>query len=550
MRKYLSKYFALTRVLLAETGSMYDIRFGQKGGKWTGPVLWAVVALCLTPLLLVFYVMFQSIFVIFAPSGQLPYITSLMLNMASVVVFLFASFSAPALFYFSRDVEYLLPIPLTPVQIIAAKFTVALLFEYLISLFVMGPMYAAYASHLPIAALTVNAVLVFLTLPIAPLAYSTAIVMLLMPLSSFGRNRDLYNMLVSLLAVAFGLGISLFSQRLNTITAEQATQLIENNQFTANALRTLFPANIYAGHAVAGGDFGALVLSLLITAVTLILFFLLARAVYFKGVVGLSESTVSAKKMTRGDIARNAQGLSVFRSCLQKEIRLLFRSPVALMNCVLMVFLLPLMLAVPTFMNMTEEALTYFVIDFQDPTTIAGIFTGASAVGFLLSSMNMVTSTSISREGRNYFVMKYLPVSYKTILRAKAASGLLVGLGGLATLLVVLEVLFKAPPLILIGVFVLALPGCVSMNFLGLLIDLLKPNLTWDNEQRAVKQNINVLFLMLAGFVLTAVVAVAGLFFLETPLVAFIVLVLLTGAMAAAAYHFVLNIGEELLSKL
>ncbi|HOL16150.1 MAG TPA: hypothetical protein PLZ49_08160, partial [Bacillota bacterium] len=44
----------------------------------------------------------------------------------------------------------------------------------------------------------------------------------------------------------------------------------------------------------------------------------------------------------------------------------------------------------------------------------------------------------------------------------------------------------------------------------SLLIDLLRPYLTWDNPQKAIKQNLNVVFGMVAGGALYYLIYLAG----------------------------------------
>lgn len=54
--------------------------------------------------------------------------------------------------------------------------------------------------------------------------------------------------------------------------------------------------------------------------------------------------------------------------------------------------------------------------------------------------------------------------------------------------------------------------GSIPIILAGMLIDIEKPLLNWTNPQRAVKQNMNVLFGMLAGLLITA--GLGGLTFL------------------------------------
>ncbi len=57
----------------------------------------------------------------------------------------------------------------------------------------------------------------------------------------------------------------------------------------------------------------------------------------------------------------------------------------------------------------------------------------------------------------------------------------------------------------------LSFPGIT----VGLLIDLLRPYLTWDNPQKAIKQNINVLLGMVAGGGILYLIYLAARFVLD-----------------------------------
>jgi ABC-2 type transport system permease protein len=141
--------------------------------------------------------------------------------------------------------------------------------------------------------------------------------------------------------------------------------------------------------------------------------------------------------------------------------------------------------------------------------------------------------------------MKYIPVPYRVQLNAKAASGLVVSLAGTVLFAAVLQILFAAPVYVFLGALMLMLPGGVFINYMGLFIDVVNPKLTWDNEQRAIKQNINAMALMFSGMLFSAAVGVLSGLFLTAPLIAFLVLFVLLSVLAAGASQFVLTVGEE-----
>ncbi|MCL2709113.1 MAG: hypothetical protein FWF03_08370, partial [Defluviitaleaceae bacterium] len=431
------KTLSLASALLKNAGSPFDVRFGKKKGRIAQASIYLLLLLGLLPILAGLFIVYREMYGLFAPTGDLAYATGTMLNLLCVVIFIFTLFSAPSIYYLSKDVGFLLPLPIRPAQIIGAKFIVSLVYEYVFALFLLAPMYAAYVVKMPAPALTINMALAFAALPVAPMVYATVIVMLLMRLSGFGKNRDAYNMVVGVAAICFGLAVTMYSSNLNLITTEQVVSMVDGNRGALGALKSIFPGSVYAGRAIADADFLAQAADLLISALTAAAFIMLAQLIYFKGVVGVSESNAPQGRMTREGIMRGAYERKILPSYFMKEILTLVRSPVAFLNCVLIVFILPPLTAAPMLMNMGGAGADLgfnLSIDFSDPRVFAVAMSVAAAAGLLMSSVAMAAPTSISREGSNYIFMKYIPVPYAAQIEAKALCGAAIGVLGSAFL--------------------------------------------------------------------------------------------------------------------
>jgi hypothetical protein len=124
----------------------------------------------------------------------------------------------------------------------------------------------------------------------------------------------------------------------------------------------------------------------------------------------------------------------------------------------------------------------------------------------------------IEREGQQLFVKKYLPVSYRQQLNAKILSGFILGFVSVLIMFLFAVFMFKLP--LWLGLLILSaawLPVLYT-SLTGLLIDIYNPKLDWDSEQKAVKQNINVLYNMLAGIIPGALTVIAFSFSPGLPL--------------------------------
>jgi len=554
----MGKFWSLTRIFMKTAiGSSMALKIGGKERKWAGIALWVIIGISLAPILALVYWVMADIFLLFDMAGQLPLGVGFILNIGSLLIFIFSLLAAPALFYFAKDVEYVLPLPLKPELIIGAKFAIALAFEYILSLALLATMFVALWGYLPAGVLTFNTVITFLTLPILPLVYSTVLVMLLMRVTRLGRNPDRYTLFVGVLAIVLAVGFSMYAGQAFQVDADALLESLMGNPVAMTTLNTVFISNGFAARAfgaevVFGGALHNQIISLAIVVAAIIVFFLLAKVLYFAGVIGLSESGAPTKKMTLEDIANNTRSQGQFFAYLVKELRLLFRSPTAFINSVLSAFIMPIIVAVSLvpLMRTGEFAELVDMINFGDPRTAALVLAWMCALGFFVGGMVLVTATTISREGKNLFIMKYLPIPYSTQLNAKAASGLVILVPAMLFMLIPLQVLFQAPAWLFVCGLLITLPGAVFVNYLGLYIDLLKPKLNWDNEQAAVKQNLNAFLVMLASWLIAIGVGVLGWFVFRAPIVTFLGLFGGSGLLAFGGYYLATNVGKGLLEKL
>ena len=554
------KFWSLTIIFFKTAiGSSMSLKIGGKESKWAGIALWVIIAISLAPMLWLVYNMMSGIFAVFThPNiGELSLGVGFILNIGALMVFVFSLLAAPALFYFAKDVEYVLPLPLKPAQIIGAKFTMALAFEYILALALMATMFVALRGYLPDGMLTFNTIATFLALPILPMVYSTVLVMLIMRVTRFGRNPDKYAMFVGILAIVVALGFSMFAGQAFMVDGEALVEALNGAPMVMTTLNTVFVSNWFASQAFEiGASFGTVFINQLINvaiaAAAIIVFFFLAKILYFAGIIGISESGAPSKKMTLEDISKNTKSQGQFSSYLSKEFKLLLRSPVAFINGVLGAFIMPIVLIIALIPLMRTDDLGGLMemVNFSDPRTVAAILAVMCAVGFIIGGMVSITCTSISREGKNLFIMKYLPISYTTQLNAKAASGFVILLPALLFMIIPMQILFQAPAWIFICGLLLALPGAIFINYIGLYIDLLRPKLTWDNENAAVKQNLNAFLLLIVSWSLAFVIIIIGIFLLNSPWVALFGLLGGTGLLAYGAYYLAIVKGPKLLERL
>lgn len=505
MRKYLS----LTRVLLKNSmGMMSD----GKSKKALNVFIYGVLAVCMIPLGFTLYMMFNTAMAQLQPLQQEGAVLALGFHISSLVTFLFSIFLIPSIFYFSKDSETLLALPLPPQTILSAKFSVCLVYEYAFTLIVCVPLYIAYANNAAIGIpYILLALVIFITLPIYPLVLSSIITMLLMRFVPFFKNRDRFNMIAGILSIILAFGFS-FAMNSGTIAEDPnalISMLTQGNNSMISLFSKIFPAIPFAAEALISSDALQLVYYILITCAALAVLVILGKWLYFKGAIGFSETRSSRKELSAKDFARVSRHSKV-RTYLIKELRLLIRTPVYAINCIGMCILMPIMLLV-IFITADADVLLQQLPDitlYLDGMLPYAVLAGMAS-GFLFSNLNMISSTAISREGTNISFMKYIPMSLKQQLQAKVLSGILMSV--ISMLLTMVCVYFLLPIFPLTWYFAAAAASLITIvlgNYASLALDILHPKLVWEQEAAAVKQNMSGIVSMLAGMAMTVVTCV------------------------------------------
>ncbi|EHJ7846367.1 hypothetical protein KB151_003503 [[Clostridium] innocuum] len=505
MRKYLS----LTRVLLKNSmGMMSD----GKSKKALNVFIYGVLAVCMIPLGFTLYMMFNTAMAQLQPLQQEGTVLALGFHISSLVTFLFSIFLIPSIFYFSKDSETLLALPLPPQTILSAKFSVCLVYEYAFTLIVCVPLYIAYANNAAIGIpYILLALVIFITLPIYPLVLSSIITMLLMRFVPFFKNRDRFNMIAGILSIILAFGFS-FAMNSGTIAEDPnalISMLTQGNNSMISLFSKIFPAIPFAAEALISSDALQLVYYILITCAALAVLVILGKWLYFKGAIGFSETKSSRKELSAKDFARVSRHSKV-RTYLIKELRLLIRTPVYAINCIGMCILMPIMLLV-IFITADADVLLQQLPDitpYLDGMLPYAVLAGMAS-GFLFSNLNMISSTAISREGTNISFMKYIPMSLKQQLQAKVLSGILMSV--ISMLLTMVCVYFLLPIFPLTWYFAAAAASLITIvlgNYASLALDILHPKLVWEQEAAAVKQNMSGIVSMLAGMAMTVVTCV------------------------------------------
>lgn len=552
----MSKFLVLTKVLL-KNGSD-SLTFGGNKKKLTKTAaMWLLLIVAFAPTVFMFTRLISSLYDSLVMIGQEGMVLALGIAGVSFMVFFFGIFYAISTFYFSKDIENLLPLPLRPSQILGAKFTVSLIYEYLTELLFLLPILIMYGIKSSSGIIYyLYGIIIFFTLPAVPLAIATLIDMVVFRFTNIGKNKDKFRIIGGMIALLLGLGISMVSSRIGNVSMDQKKMVelaTSGNNSLVKITSRIFPGSIFASNAMVRSNSLVGLLNLLVFIgcfiLVILLFITISEKLYFKGVIGVSEVSSKKKKMNDEEFAKVTQRNSSLKSLTMKEIKILIRTPVYFINCVIMNFLWPLFLIISVILQPKSSggmSQLSAMLSGKSPYVLMGIF----GLSLFIAPTNAITSTSISREGENIYVCKYIPVSFKTQLMAKVLSGLIFSLIGSLLIVIIGDIFIKMPVYVLLMVLILVFLGVSFSCLAGMLIDLNFPKLHWDNEQKAVKQNFNSLLCMLICFILAGVSIFAAAIFHLNTLLTFAMLGGITLVFDIILYNVLCTSGVETFKKI
>lgn len=552
----MSKFIALTRVLLkngTQSGS------GKKSKKQIkGIFIGLILIVALTPMAIGFGKFISAAYDALYVIRQEAVILGFGLAVVSVVIFFFGIFYAMGIFYFSMDVENLLPLPFKPWHIMGAKFAVVLIYEYLTELIFFLPTIIAYGIKSGGGVLYYTyGFIIFLILPIVPLVIASVINMVIMRFTNIAKNKDRFKLVGGLIAMCFGVGVNIYSQRFTQdISNTQLTKMFEQgNNSLVTLVTKMFPSTNIAVNSLINTNnikgFLNLILFIVITLAALMIFIILGQALYFKGVMGVSETTSKRKILSNNELIKRTTQNSSLKVYTLKELKLLFRTPIYFLNCVLMNFLWPVFLIIPIFAQKGASSQLKMLTDFLQSSKSAGIALGAFfAFMVFVSCSNAIATTAISREGKNLYILKYIPMKYIDQLMAKVFSALVIGVAGMLVVCLIGLILLKLPLDLVLLMIIVGFIGILFTSFIGIFIDLIFPKLNWDNEQKAVKQNFNVMISMIVCIAFGAFTVFMVFKFSLTKWAVFALILGLYSILDLLLYYLLCTKGVEMLRKI
>jgi ABC-2 type transport system permease protein len=538
----------------------------EKKDRWLVPLI-AVAALGVLPTLYGVVLLIRAAYGILAPMGQARALLSFGFLAGQALIVLFGIYYVISAFYFSRDLELLIPLPLRPGEVMTSKFAVIVINEYLTIALVVLPVLLTFGVLAGGGAgFWVNAVLVYAALPVIPLALVSLAVVAMMRFINISRKKDALILAGSILLIVLVLALQIALGRTagGPKGIETSTQAVAafftSPDSLLNRVGAFFPPGIWATRAVAGGFSGEglmyLALFLGVSAGFFVGLIALSERLFYRGLVGLAETTGKKRRLTRAEMSRRvSSGRRAVAAVFGREWKIMNRTPIFLLNGTLVVVIFPALFVLMATMDPGrggsggggggDTMVLLKVMMSANPLVV--IFATALFMT-ICGSLNGTSSSTFSREGAQFWLSRVIPVAPREQAAAKFLHSYLVAMLGVVTAGAVAAIFLHIGAVQLAAAAGLALVAGVLLTAVGMMIDLARPLLDWTNPQKAIKQNLNVLLAMLADVGILTVFFFAAKALIKAKLSTGAVLgVMFAGlaVLAAAGYLILLRFADK-----
>lgn len=502
----MNKVIKLTKIFLKNSFSNMDARMGISTKSKNKILIYGILFLYFAGLIIFLgYNLLDGLIAIHQETVFVGMILFMIFGLAIIQTI----FSSINILYFTKDSEYLLPLPLKPYQIILARTNVMLIAEYVI-IFLIGfiplVMYGILTGAGIVYYLTM--ILAVILVPILPVLLISIIVMFIMSFAKLTKNRNRFQLFATLLVLAIIIAISISTSGMKQdLTNEEMAQMVVKANGMIELVKGYVPTVDYLMEALTTNSLFTAIVEVLktlgITIIGFIVYMLIAQKIYFKGLVGnlFGGGASSSNKEINQKEYRNSK---LYKSYVGKEFKNMARNPVFLMQCLIPAVLIPIIMVVVVYAGLNSDGMGLEQITQMVQQMSTNTFFIACIILGVIQFFTMfiyISITAISRDGENAVFMKYIPVSlYKQYLY-KIIPNIIMNIVTIIITLGMAEYLLNLPVITLIALFVVATIMGILQSIAMIIVDLKRPKLNWDSEYAVAKQNLNLVFPVLLAMV-------------------------------------------------
>ena len=429
-------------------------------------------------------------------------------SLSGIMVLLFGFFTLINNMYMSSDIELIITMPFSSVEISIIRIMPLLRTAYGIALVLLVPINIGYAIKQPIDVLSVVGIILGLLLvPIFATAFTAMLVILIMSFVKVLRNVDVLRYIGIVVLFVF-MCVMFYFQGSDKKGVDESA-VINSVAGIGKSVKYVVPVSGFLVDFTVDKSVISLLIALVITAVAFVLFYVCARGLYLDGALSMQSTKASGEILDDEALSKASNKRDVKRALISKELKMLKRNPAYTLNNFVIGFLWPILAFVMfkgfgSLINVANNYRATFGDSFSLNLTYMLVVTALlilmiAVIPVLYSS---VAYTSITREGKSFPIMKQIPVPYEMQIKCKLtfAERLL----QIQTTLYVVVIAVIIAIVLKIPVYFAILPVIISFfytevaTYIDMLFGYKYADVGWDDEKNAARKKGPCMFVHMA----------------------------------------------------
>lgn len=472
----------LTKLLLCNFCGINEFRFSKEKSKKARFIVVAATIGMLAAMYMAYVALSTAAYIQMELSDILP---AYMLTLTSLLILFFTIYKAGNIIFQMNSYETLIAMPVSPTAIIVSRFITMYISNMALSLVTFLPITVMYAYYLKpgIQFYIMMFFTVFLA-PLLPMTVATAIGALIIAVSSRTKHKTVVNIILTLILVV---GVIIVPMLGNGMTDAQMEEMMMNvSVVLSERINSMYPPAILFTDALVNGSVGSY---LLFSGISIGAFALLVWLIQWKFVAICS--LLKAKEARGNYKIQKLEQHSKIKAMLSREMKHYFSSSVYVINTMIGFIM---MVAVGV-------AILFMGVDsFEKMLGMPGFF---SKIGvFVVAATGAVTATtasSISMEGKQFWILQTMPIPTKTIIDSKILLNIIIAFPFYLITEICILIANHFNVVQCVWFIVIPMAYIVFSSVVGITMNLKFPMLNWENETAVVKQSPAVMLTMLVN---------------------------------------------------
>ena len=386
--------------------------------------------------------------------------------------------------FVSKDHDLLLSLPLKKSTIITSKLIGIYIFNLFIIFLLMIPAFLVYTYFSPVTlSFGFRAIVSLFIIPIIPTTLAVFINSLITIVSTKFKHTKIIQTVLMLILILFSVFYSF------NINSKLELNIFDIEGSFTSFFNELYPLTPYFNSMLVDNDILSTIVFVGISLLFLLLLILFLSLFYTK-VSNRVSSNINRSVINYQKLNNAGPLLSIFN----KDLKRVLTSPNYLLNSCLGLIFIVLFATILLFINLDNLENT--------PITKAVLTQNLPLVFMFIIFLSCTTSSQISLEGQRLYILKMLPLKFKTIWQAKVLSNFFLIMVSSIFALILFNISLDLTFDLNIKCLILILSSASFISLFGLTINLLFPNFSWKSEIKVIKQSAASFITLFTGLLL------------------------------------------------